>query len=311
MSDAVKVGTFEPHSPEWDAVRATGIGASDIAAVVGLSPWESHFSLWHRKAGTIPPTDETVLMRLGDVLEGPLAVMFAAEHAELRVARTGTWRNKARPWQLCNPDRLAWDRGTGWDGRSFTGAVPVEIKWAPYSDGWGRASTDEVPVHYRCQVLWQLDTLGAPFGYLVALVGADYREYVIEYDPEDCAVLRDAGAAFVRSLPAGGWPGEPPDIDATGHTYRALKKLHPDIEDREVELDRDTAGRYREGLEVARLAAATERYAKNVVLAEMGTARRAVCDGERVAIRVPGPHGVQLRESKPPKPTGQRVRAAV
>lgn len=307
---AEKIGTFEPHSAEWHAVRSTGLGASEIAAVVGLSPWESHFSLWHRKAGMIPPVAETVLMRLGNVLEAPLADMFAAEHSELRIHRTGTWRSRARPWQLCNPDRLARDRG-GLTGRSFMGAVPVEVKWAPYSDGWGPTGTDEIPVHYRCQVLWQIDLLGAAFGYLVALVGADYREYYIEYDPEDCLLLRDAGAAFIRSLPAGDYPGDPPDIDQTGHTFRALKRLHPEIDDRAVELTDGLAATYREALDGARTAGALEQYAKNCILEYMGTARRATCHGERIAIRVPGPHGVQLRESKPPKPTGQRVRAAL
>jgi putative phage-type endonuclease len=310
VSAAERIGTFPPRSPDWHAARASGIGASEIAAVLGLSPWESRFSLWHRKAGTMPPVEETVVMRLGTVLEAPLAELFAAQHPELRIKRTGTWRSRLRSWQLCNPDRLASDRG-GPTGRSFFGSVPVEIKWAPYSDGWGPAGSDEIPVHYRCQVLWQLDVLGAPFGYLAALVGADYREYYVEYDPEDCALLRDAGAAFVASLPQGDFPGEPPNIDESGHTFRALKRIHPDIEDREVELTHGTAAMYREALEGARVAASLEQYAKNVVLDSMGTARRAVFYGERVAMRVPGPHGIQLRETKPPKPTGQKVRSAL
>ncbi len=310
MNAAERIGTFEPNSPEWHAARAAGVGASEIAAVVGLSPWESHFSLWHRKAGMIPPDGETLIMRMGAVLEAPLAQIFTGKHPELRVTRTGTWRSRARPWQLCNPDRLAYDRG-GLTGKSFFGAVPVEIKWAPYSDGWGASGTEDIPVHYRCQMMWQLDILGSAFGYLAALVGADYREYTVSYDPADAHLLRDAGAAFVSSLPSGGFPGEPPDIDATGHTYRALKKLHPDIEDRDVEVAQGTADAYRYALSKTRLTAEVEQYAKNTLLSEMGTARRAVCDGERVAIRVPGPHGIQLRESKAPKPTGQRVSAAV
>ena len=51
----VLIGTFSPGSEEWLAARADGLGGSEVAAVLGLSPFESRFSLWHRKAGRVGP----------------------------------------------------------------------------------------------------------------------------------------------------------------------------------------------------------------------------------------------------------------
>ena len=36
---------------QWHAERAKGIGGSEAAAIVGLSPWCSNVELWQRKTG--------------------------------------------------------------------------------------------------------------------------------------------------------------------------------------------------------------------------------------------------------------------
>jgi putative phage-type endonuclease len=277
---AERVGRFAPNSAEWHAARAAGIGASEIAAVLGLSPWESKFSLWHRKKGLIDGHIDKEILWWGRELEQPIARRFLLEHPNYRVARTGTWRSKDRMWQLCNPDRFAY----------CPHRAPVEIKWSPYSDGWG-TGIEDIPVYYRCQVLWQVDVLGAEFGFLAALVGAEYREYVIEHDADDIAIMRDAGARFMESLAN----DERPDIIADGHTYQALRELHRDIERIDVEICAEMAREYRSALATAKAAEAQKQLAKSRVLDAMGKARRAVCDGVPLATRVASRHGIQLR----------------
>lgn len=305
---SMRLGTFEPGSETWHAARATRLGASEISAVLGLSPWESNFSLWHRKAGLIPPLDETDEMTWGRHLEAPIAARFVEQHPELTVQRTGTWVSRVRPWQLANPDRMVWTRPQHGPQQR----IPLEVKWSPHGDGWGEPGTDEIPVYYRCQVLQQLDVLAAPYGILVALVGADYREYRIDYDPADIDLLRDAGEEFMASLPSELNPeGDRPDIDSTGHTYRTLKQLHPDIDGTEREIDRSLVTYYRVAMEFARRAGSLEQRAKSLMLDAMGTARRAVCEEQRIAIRSPGRgDSIRLTETKPPKPAGRKVRDA-
>lgn len=41
------------NSPEWLAFRRKGIGASDAAAVLGLSKWTTNVELWEEKVGLL------------------------------------------------------------------------------------------------------------------------------------------------------------------------------------------------------------------------------------------------------------------
>lgn len=293
MAVAERIGTFPHDSPEWHAARAQGIGASEIAAVLGLSPYESHFSLWHRKAGIVGPQPVNDDMRLGHYFEPAIARIFADEHPELRVRRTGTWCSRMRPWQLSNPDRLL----HGWYEDTWLSRIPLEIKWSPNGEGWSR-EPEGIPVGYRCQVQWQLDVMGAPFAFLAAIVGGEYREYRIAYDPTDVEVLRKAGQEFMDSLER----GEAPDIDATGHTHQVLRELHPDIDGEAVEIPRSLANDYRYALLDEHEAKALARVMKSRMLNAMGTARYAACDGETIARRQPGRGGaISLHEVHPPK----------
>jgi predicted phage-related endonuclease len=56
---------------EWLQWRSTGIGASDIAGILGISPWASAYSIWAQKSmnvhGDNPPNAEA--MRWGTLLE--------------------------------------------------------------------------------------------------------------------------------------------------------------------------------------------------------------------------------------------------
>ena len=42
---------------EWLAWRRSGIGASDVAGILGISPWASPFTVWADKLGLLPDED--------------------------------------------------------------------------------------------------------------------------------------------------------------------------------------------------------------------------------------------------------------
>ena len=42
---------------QWLKARQKGIGGSDAAAVLGLSPWKSNVRLWEEKTGLREPED--------------------------------------------------------------------------------------------------------------------------------------------------------------------------------------------------------------------------------------------------------------
>ncbi|QWF80120.1 YqaJ viral recombinase family nuclease [Amycolatopsis sp. CA-230715] len=296
---AVRVGTFEPGSAEWFAARASALGGSEVAAVLGLSPWESRFSLWHRKKGAASAADDNAVMRWGRWLEDPIARAFAAAHPEYRVRRCGTWASRARRWQVATPDRLL---------SSLTERALLEIKTAHNADEWGEPGTDEIPIYYRTQTLWQLDTLGLSRAHVAVLIsGSDYREYAVDWNIAEVSVLREAAREFLDTLER----DERPDIDEHTATYRTVRALHPRIDDVEVEIAAPLADRYRAAVAEHKAAEDAKRRAAAEVLDALGTGRRAVVDGESIAIRVPGTGDSppSLRPS-PIRSTPQKVSAA-
>lgn len=298
MTTAVPVGQFLEGSPEWEAARDGAITGSRIAAVCGLSPWDSPFSLWHRMMGVAPPQPVNDAMHWGNRLEP----VILAEYADRRqfvghrlALKPGLMRNTERAWQMVTPDAINGDR-------------VVEAKYSPQAEGWGDSGTDQIPVYYRAQVQWQLDTLGLPVADVAVFIGgsADYREYEVFYDPADVAVLRAKATEFLASIDT----GRRPAIDGHDATYQVIREMHPDIDDVRIELPGDVADRYLSALTWFDAAGNAKQQAVAEVLDVMGTARRAIRNGEQIAMRIPG------RGDKPPflrptlpKPTGQTVRS--
>jgi putative phage-type endonuclease len=282
IGTAEYVGTFQPGSDDWHKARAQGLGGSEIAAVVGLSPWESRFSLWMRKAGATSPQPESPEMEWGTRLEDAVAAKFAEGHPEWAHWSHGTWRHVERPWQIANPDRLIWSREYQDEDADRTVVRVLECKTALYAYEWGPAGSDEIPVYYRAQVLWYLDTFGLDVAHVAVLIGGhDYREYVIPASPEDQAFLREAGREFLASVDA----DLPPDIDAHSATYQALRELHPEIEPRTVDLSPVTALAWVGARAALKAAEGVEQLARSRLAAEMGMAQHARYGPHRLASR--------------------------
>jgi putative phage-type endonuclease len=280
----------------WHAERLDGLGGSEIAAVLGLSPWESRFSLWHRKAGLAAPQADSDRMAWGRFQEDSIARWYAAEHPEWTVRRTGMWRHNVRTWQFVNPDRLAML------GKQLK---LIEIKIAGNGDGWGEPGTDEIPVYYRCQVIWQMDCLGVDeCVVVVSIAGQPPREYLVRYPVDEALYLREEALAFLASIEH----DERPDLDAHSATYAVLRELHPDIDDVEIELPAYIAAPYLAALKAFGEAEQDKARWTAAVLDTMGNARRAMWAGEQIAMRIPGKgSNPPYLKATPPKTAGRKV----
>lgn len=271
---AVPVGDFEPGSPEWHAARANGIGGSEFAAVLGLSPYESKFSLWHRKQGMTIEVQESDAMYWGKVHEPGIARRYQEEHPEQTVIAVGTYRHPQHEWWISNPDRLAINA----DGSMEI----VEIKTSRYGDDWGQAGTDQVPIWYRVQVVSYGATFGIRRARLVVLIGgSEYREYVVDITDDEIATLAAAGAEFMQSLTA----GERPPIDGHTATYQVVRNLPDGLEDTEHDVAPDLRDRYFAAIAAHKAAEEEKRAAAGLLLDHIGNGRRAVCAGKTVATR--------------------------
>jgi putative phage-type endonuclease len=296
-----------PDNPRWHELRRAGVTASEIAAVMGISPWNSPFSLYWQKANgwSEPENPEMAAGRRAEPVIADWYLEVADPLGALKMERAGLYASVERPWQIATPDRLIYSQcdecdGTGHCrikrygyqqtacedciGTGMTGPVlaPLECKYVIGSwDGWGPSGSDIIPVHYRAQALWQADVMDVDETQVAAWHGAELRVYQIQRDEGDLAIMRAEAELFLDRL-AG---GEVPPLDGHEATLRTLKALHPNLEDREQEISPEVAAGYAAARRLKTAAAADADLWEARLRAEMGNARRAVCGGKFVASR--------------------------
>jgi len=282
--DGILIGHLTPGTAAWEEAR-TGltITATEIAAVVGLSPWQSRFSLWHKKAGLpTPPFEMTPAVEWGNRLEDAVADKWQDEHPGQLAAPAGTWMHREREWQRATPDRLIYPQPDHDFDVPEQAVGLLEVKTSPFGDEWGPSGSEQIPIHYRCQVMWQMDTLGLHRTEVAVLIGGwDYREYVVEYDEDEAKILRDAAARFLDDVRN----GVRPDIDGDTATYQTIRVQADGLEDRDVEIPAELAARWDAAYTALAKASADLTQVRGEVLDLIGNGRRAVCDGRRIAYR--------------------------
>lgn len=164
--------TYEQDSPEWHEARMQGIGASDVAAVLGLSPWQTPLSIYMAKMGVRNEIPENLAF-FGHALEQPIADWIEHAHPELGVISPGTsMRSVEWPWLTATLDRqLMTDYETAC-GQILR--IPIELKTSSAfsKDKW----VDGVPLYYAAQVQQQCFILDAPYGWLAVLHGGNEPE---------------------------------------------------------------------------------------------------------------------------------------
>jgi len=263
LGSARLIGKFANQSPEWHALRATGIGGSDVGTITRCNPWSSPFALWARRTDRI--ADDAVTSEAaewGTRLESVVLDKFAEEHPELAVHRDcGTWRHEERDWQLANPDAIY---------QTADGAYGiVEVKTARYEDDWA----DGVPAYYRTQVQWYMATFGFEHAYVVALFsGSKYREFEVKADQFE----QDTNLAEVEKFRAYLEQDIQPDYDGALSTYAAIREMHPNI-DTEADVELGTLGiEYSKALDQFATAESHLNEMKSRVLDAMGDAKRGM-----------------------------------
>lgn len=276
VTEQAELVDVEYLSPEWYEIRREGVAASEIAAVLGILPgnWSSRFDLWWYKRTGQDSQGESKAMRRGRRYEALILEDFADEHPELHVVPGCMVRNIERPWQMATLDGLAYETPFG------EPIAAIEAKTGQRNE-WGEPGTDAIPVHYRAQVLWQLDTLGLNVAYLPVLFGDQYAEYIVEYHEPDVMLMREAAQEFLASLAE----LREPELDASAATLRRLKHLHPDVIDGDAEVPAAAVAQYRAAKRLRDAAEARMRLAESRVRHALGDHRIAVVNGDKVASR--------------------------
>lgn len=202
---------------EWHAVRGTGIGGSDIAAICGLNSWTSPLEIWLRKTGRpVPERGDAKLSEaalMGHLLEPIVAHRFT-DLTDLPVYdHPGTLRHGTTDWLMANLDRITVEDGQ-------PGVLELKTRSSYALADW----ETEPPVDVQVQVQWQLAVTGWQFGHTACLIGGQ-RTVVhrVDRDEQMIADLLAIGGEFWQQVQ----DGVQPPVDASAATGALLDRLYP------------------------------------------------------------------------------------
>ena len=198
---------------QWLGQRRSGIGGSDIAPIMMLSPWRSALEVYAEKRGLVEPPEDSALFEWGRRLEEPIAQKYAEVHGVELYNPGRLFRHEKYEYAIATPDRLVVGNSRG-----------VEIKTASRTDGWGEAATDEVPEYYRAQCEWYMFVLGLSVWDLAVLFlfSREYREYRIHRNEARIEQMNACAQDFWNHYVLAGVPPQPGPASAP-----TLAKLYP------------------------------------------------------------------------------------
>jgi len=158
---------------EWLQERRRGIGGSDVAAILGLSPWKTPLDVYLDKVGQSAASDtDSPAMYWGRTLEPVIRQHYADTTGRNVIQPPNILTHPEHAFMLANVDGLTED------GRVF------EAKTARTAQGWGEPGSGEVPDAYALQVQHYMAVTGLPVADVAVLIGgSDFRLYHVEADP--------------------------------------------------------------------------------------------------------------------------------
>lgn len=177
--------------------RAKYIGGSDVAAILGISPWRTQLEVYLDKVQPrVKPVDHSKqkVFKRGQRME-PYVIDLLSEETGLEIIARGN------RYIHGTYDFIAAEI----DAEAATGEN-IEIKTvSPFkAREWGEVKTDAIPVHYTAQAMHGMMVTGKQvcvFGVLIG--GDDFRIYRVERDEETIQAILEKEIEFwdrVRDL---------------------------------------------------------------------------------------------------------------
>ena len=201
---------------DWLQVRRSGIGGSDAAASLGLSPWKSALELWQEKvSGQSQLQQENEAMIWGRIMEPVITKEF--------VRRTGLTVTPMRsmlqatnwPWMLADLDGLIEDPQRG------TGVFEVKTASAFKQDEWGE---DRCPDGYLLQLAHYMAVTGLSYAVICVLIGGNKLQWItVDRDEELIASLVQLERRFWQHV----LTQSPPPVDGSTACAELLYRKYP------------------------------------------------------------------------------------
>ena len=188
---------------DWLKGRQSGIGGSEIAAIVGLNQYRTPMQVWESKVNPVQDEETSQPAYWGTVLEDVVAKEYALRTGRKVQRLTKQMMHPDFSFAIANIDRAVINPDIAgrvfWkDGKLTTDRI-LECKTANgfMAKQWGEVGSDQVPDSYLIQCQWYMGVTGASICDLAVLIGGqDFRIYTILLDDDLINDLLIQGAAF-------------------------------------------------------------------------------------------------------------------
>lgn len=226
---------------EWLAARRGGVGGSEVGALIGVSEYETTFSVWDTKMNGGKDLSDVAAVEWGHRLEHVVAEKVAEEIGLVSRFAGGLWARRDNPILRVTPDRFACKP------RSWRAVGVIECKTAGDDEHWESGTirsdghgTGSAPLSYQAQLQWQLGILGLKVGWLGCFVlGQERAFYTVEvhFNPDWFNEMATEATRFFTENVLG---DEIPMHDLRHpKTEELLKRLSPKVVRPSVELGED------------------------------------------------------------------------
>ena len=176
--------------------RRKFIGGSDIAAILGISPWATPLDVYLEKTGECEREinfEQQKRLDRGKRME-PYVIDILEEETGICVTRRNQrYSLPEYPYMSCEID-----------AESRCG-LNIEIKTTSEFNkkSWGEEGTDDIPVFYTAQAMWGLMITGKQECVVAVLIGSDnFKTYYIKRDEEVIKHLFEKAKAFWEMVEA-------------------------------------------------------------------------------------------------------------
>lgn len=267
-------GASANNRQKWLRARRAGVGGSDAAAIMGVSPFKSELALYVEKIAAGPPDDESSeVADWGRVFE-PLILREYSRRAARRVVKGGhLLRSKRVPHHLVTLDGVQLTRPPEW----ARGPGVAEVK----TTGYGQRYDDDLPVEVQVQIQWELFVSQAAWATCIWLPFPERRMAWIDVAPHPAfqEVLAERVDRFwgrVQAL-------LPPDPDGSESSELALRALYPEDNDEVIRILHATriADEYERNKAAIELLTTRNQLIKNTLAATIRNAKYALLDDGR------------------------------
>ena len=179
----------------WRRNRGTYIGGSDVAAIMGLSPYRNIGEIWLEKVRaqeklelgdeSIDPETQTRFTRWGTRLEKVIIAEYAEVNPTYKVIAPGMQLVRHPEFPFIGGTKDA-EATTEFGDRIIVEGKSTDAFYQAREKVWGEAGTDEVPQWFVPQGMQYLivERLETRCDFAVLIGGNDFRLYHVQYDRE-------------------------------------------------------------------------------------------------------------------------------